>query len=287
VGVDATGHFTPETHQRHGCGILHRMSTQAVNPFAAGDSGPVSIAMVITCAGRWDFLKQTMPTWQAIPDVVRKVIVTYSFDTIPDWVSGVTLVVIDSPDYHRTRAVNTGVKHAIKAYNPSHLMMIDTDILVRDPMVFHRVLKGSATRPHFLVDSPYAIPQVANSLPDPRMHDPENYHDGRGRRGTHVVWSPLFVHINGYDQRLIGWGLEDLNLYSRYYAFSKRVGYYNRDLIYHIPHGDDLRQKLNPKGENLATRAEVNRRIHNESIDMRGEAWRGAIGYERVAIVER
>ena len=106
-------------------------------------------SIVTVCVNRWEFLRRSLPTWHAIPNVARIVVATYDFDPVPDWLSGVTLLSIDAPQFHKTRALNAAAKYTLEADQPSHLLFIDSDVLVM-------------TVPQSLPDSLAAVPASFN-----------------------------------------------------------------------------------------------------------------------------
>jgi SAM-dependent methyltransferase len=242
---------------------------------------PLSFSIITVCVDRWEFLRRSLPTWRDIPNVARIVVATYDFDTVPDWLSGVTLLSIDAPQFHRTRALNAAAMYTLETDKPTYLLFIDSDVLVKDPLVFHRPIERILA-PDYVLDSDFAIPQLKRHLVD--ADDPEN--GDRGKRGTHAVRSELFAGINGFDQRLKGWGFDDLNLYARYRTASSNHAVYERELLDHQPHGDQLRSSQNPAGATLDDQLMVNMKTHNEHFDPRGESWRHELGYPKVSVRE-
>jgi SAM-dependent methyltransferase len=241
----------------------------------------VNFSIITVCVDRWEFLRRSLPTWQAVPKVARIVIATYDFDPVPAWLSGVTLLRIDAPQFHRTRALNAAATYAIETDHPTYLLFIDADMLVKDPLVFHRALDRNPV-PDYVVDSEYALRELNNQLVV--VGDPEK--NDRGKRGTHAVRSELFAQINGFDQRLKGWGIDDLNLYTRYRTVSSNHAFYERAVFEHQPHDDRLRASNNPQGTTLDDQLMANMKIHKEHFDARGESWRHEMGYPKLRVTE-
>ncbi len=237
----------------------------------------MKISLITVCAQRWQFLAKALPSWKVLPDRGRIFVATYSFDTPPSDLQGFTLLTIEADRFHKARALNAAARIAVEADQPDYLLFIDSDIIVRDPRVFSAALHRDP-RPDFVLDSLHA-PNGEISKEDPEMAD-------RGKRGTHLVRPELFFKIHGYDQRLIGWGFEDNNLYIRYQEVSSNFALYDRRRLFHIPHSDQVRAKLNPQGEDLGDSIKRNLKTAKDR-DVFGDSWKHEIGYPRIEQSQR
>lgn len=211
-----------------------------------------------------------MPSWRVLPDVGNTFVATYGFDTIPSGLDELYLVTIEAERFHKTRALNCAAKVAMQVDRPDYFLFIDCDIVIRDPQVFARTLQGNPL-PEVVVDSPHAW-QHEMVAEDPEIRD-------RGKRGTHLVRPELFFRLHGYDQRIIGWGLPDVNLYHRYARVTENHSVFDRRLILHLPHSDALRVRLNPQPETLGESVQRNLQVHSQQFDLYGESWREEMGY--------
>lgn len=235
----------------------------------------MKISLITVCCQRWQFLAKSLPSWKLLPDRGTTFVVTYTFDDPPADLEGFTLLTIDADRFHKARALNAAARIAVETDDPDYLLFIDSDIVVRDPRVFSRALDREP-RPDFVLDSVHA-PGEELSHDDPERGD-------RGKRGTHLVRPELFFQIGGYDQRLIGWGFEDNNLYIRYQQVSESFALYNRRHLFHIPHSDEMRAHLNPDGEDIGASILRNLATAKHNVDLYGDSWKHDFGYPRIEL---
>ena len=247
-------------------------------------TSPVQFAVLTTCFQRWEPLARVLPSWQLLHGV-RRIVIGHRVDDPPPPLGaggnpGVELIGVEDSVFHIARLRNcvAGVVRADESI--THLLFIDGDIMVLDPMVFAAAfaVAGGVAPVDVAVDSPFAVRLRVEDCQRPG--DPEHMGD-RGKRGTHAVRKELFFSINGYDQRLIGWAGEDINIYRRYALAGARIGWYDRRRIAHLAHGDAARERANPPGESAMQSLMRNRRITFESSDLLGESWRDSFGYPR------
>lgn len=237
------------------------------------------LSIVTLCFDRWDHLRQSLPTWRALPGAPPIFVGTHDDEEIPDWLNGVHLVRVRADGFHRTRLRNCTARAARTVAGPDYLLFMDSDIRVLDNRVFHRALQEGDDDPDYVLDSPWALAEelLLMSPMDPERKEP-------GKRGTHLVRTRLFFDVGGFDQRFVGWGVEDRNLYGRYAQLSDRVAYYDRAGIQHIDHSDSLREQHNPGGVPRVSSMLGNLRRHMEVVDVRGDSWRDDFGYPEYSV---
>lgn len=237
-------------------------------------SNPPRLAALTTCYRRWDYLRRALPSWRALHGLQRIVVGYLDADPPPAVIPGVELVRVADQLFHITRLRNYLSQCVHEDAGITHLLFIDADIVVKDPLVF-ALPPGTQA----LVDSPFAVVDRAENAVRPG--DPERANGGidRGKRGTHLVCKRLFAALGGYDQRLVGWSGEDVNLYHRYAKSGARIGFYNRAGIEHIPHGERERALPNPNGESTTESRIRCHAITFQQPDLYGESWRESFGY--------
>jgi hypothetical protein len=65
--------------------------------------------------------------------------------------------------------------------------------------------------------------------------------------GTIYTHRESFLVVNGYNERLVGYGYDDEDLYARLCAQGFGRRFLDHDLMRHLPHGDDLRVSCAPE----------------------------------------
>jgi hypothetical protein len=235
---------------------------------------PASYSIVTTCAKRWEFLAQSLPSWLAMPGRRNVFVVTYAFDQIPKHglEEAHVVVVKGAPKFHRTRALNLGAMVARSTDNPQYLLFTDADIVIRAGSLLLQNISDGET-PDYVLDSRYALGWRRQGLP--REFDPELR--GRGIRGTHLVRSELFFRVNGFNQHLIGWGFDDLELYSRYRQQSSKLSFYDRNALFHQPHDDAQRGEL--QDATIKESLNHNKDQAEQHDDPLGSSWAAELGY--------
>jgi hypothetical protein len=209
---------------------------------------------------------------------------TYASDDVPAGFEDTHRVVVEAEPFHRTRLLNCVARVALERDDPEYLLFTDADIEVVDGGLFEAAVT-SASRPDYVLDHTRALSPhlplsrewLLGSLDDPESKSP-------GKRGTHLVRSELFFDLNGFDQRIVGWGPDDVNLYARYAETSDRVAYYDRAGIVHLDHPDELRSELNPDGISKLVSNVKNYKVHLEEYDLRGRSWADEFGYPEYSV---
>lgn len=189
-----------------------------------------SISVVITCKGRLEHLRQTLPLLaRNLPDA-EIILVDYDCpDRCGDWaeasVPGVTVVrVRNRPMFNLAKARNLGIARAGAPW----LLLADADVLFSAP------LPASVT---VLMRAPAIL------LPDPRPAE---------RFGTMLVPRADALAIGGYDETFEGWGAEDEDFLLRLEHRGLARRSFDGAGLGVIGHDDALRSQFHDRGRALA-----------------------------------
>ena len=183
-----------------------------------------SIALITTCKGRLQHLRETLPL-MAAQGADEVVVVDYGCpDGTGDWVErefpGVRVVrVTDDPGFCLPRARNAGARVATSDW----LAFVDADVRLAAGWV-------GWLREHLEDGRFYRASAVAG------VRDLETF-------GTAVCPRHAFEAIGGYDEALRGWGGEDIDLYARLSQVGMADTDYPAALIDVIRHDDALRMR--------------------------------------------
>ncbi len=188
-----------------------------------------SIAIVTTCKGRLQHLRETLPL-MAAQGADELVVVDYGCpDGAGAWaerhVQGVrTLRVDDDPGFCVSRARNLGAASCASEW----IAFVDADVKLSPGWIdWFRV---NARPGRFYRTSPVA---------------------GRRRLdhyGTIACARRDFERVGGFDEAMRGWGWEDIDLYTRLEQSGVIISDYPGELVEAIWHGDDLRTRWHSNG---------------------------------------
>ncbi len=153
---------------------------------------------VVTCKGRLDFLKRTVPTFVDQRAATYCLVDYLCPQASGDWLEAqyrgrpdVAVVRVPGRErFHKTHANNRGAAHALEL-GASHLMFADADTLFAD---------GSLARFAALLAPGHFL--IAGRTPDDRTV--------RSLTGFIVLSADDFVRSGGYDETFEGWGAEDI-----------------------------------------------------------------------------
>lgn len=174
------------------------------------------ISFVTTCMGRLDHLKRSLPTWHGQGEVV---LVDFSCpDHAGDWAARrypeVVIVRCPGERYFRgAEARNAGAKAATGRW----LFFLDADVLLHADF-------AAAVAP---------------------LLDPKRYLCAGNDRamGQVLVSREAFASVGGYDEVMVGWGAEDLDLQLRLAGTTLERGTIPPRLLSVIAHGHALRTR--------------------------------------------
>lgn len=212
-------------------------------PPCAG-SAMLNAAIVTTCKGRIDYLKQCLPSWldQDVGPLVRFSIVVVDYgcpDKTADWIElsdwtdslarpvGVHAIRVgrDTEFFNQSRARNIGMRRAVAA-GANVLASVDADVILK---------------PHFLRQHIGAMLQHNWELCKVAT-DAGN--GGLCFVGTSVFTSRLFEQVRGYDESLQRYGHDDTDFYWRSErAAPGRVGHLPSDCT-HLPNSNEERLRF-------------------------------------------
>lgn len=176
------------------------------------------LCFIITCKGRLDHLKQTLPTVVAIPQSVC-VVVDYSCpQNTGDWVEqhypSVRVVRVSGQKYYMPcHARNQGAAIVTEPW----LCFLDADVKLKPEFagIFSLLRPGRFFR---------ATPPAAKEL-----------------SGTVICLWKDYRRVGGYDDVLEGWGANDLEFFSRLRELDLKEEQFPTEWVEPIPHSDELR----------------------------------------------
>ena len=178
--------------------------------------------IVITCKGRLEHLKQTLPLAVAQPDA-QVFVVDYSCpDNSGDWVEAnypsVKVVRVPGREhYNRSESRNAGAR----AGDSPWLLFMDADILAH-----HRFVDELFER---------LEPNASYHEDAPKMTD---------RTGTFACQRSVFESLGGYDETMSDWGAEDIDLHRNLRHAGVRKQPYDHRLLVPIAHEDEMRTRF-------------------------------------------
>lgn len=177
-----------------------------------------SLSFVVTCKGRLDHLRQTLPRMAAQPNA-ECIVVDYDCpDGTAAWVKEncptVKVVKVEQATrFHAARARNLGARAAAREW----LAFLDADVLIE---------------PGFACDLASALRYGHYFRPLPLT---------RETSGSFVCHRGDFFALDGYDETLEGYGGEDNDLYFRLNHFGRRCASFDGKLLRAMPHDDQMR----------------------------------------------
>jgi glycosyltransferase involved in cell wall biosynthesis len=179
------------------------------------------LTAITTCKGRLEHLKQTLPALMASPDL-EVVVVDYDCpDGAGDWVRATwpiakVVAVADRPTFNRSEAKNLGAAAA----SGDWFFFVDADVRVSETFAQD---VGARLQPGVFL------------LADPRPGD---------LWGALVVARAEFVACEGYDEAMMGYGSEDVDLISRLLIAGVREARFPSRNFGVIPHDAALRTRF-------------------------------------------
>lgn len=172
------------------------------------------------------FLQQTLPTW-----------LEYSCDEI---------VIFDWPEKEKAENV-------IKQFSDPRIRLIENqeDELYNINIARNIAIKNSSGEMIFLID---ADTKILKTYPRKINIDKDVFIQGHfiekkggletpGLSGTGIFWKYQFDEINGFDERMKGWGWDDADFWNRLVGSGNRRIDHPLNSLEHIEHGDELRMK--------------------------------------------
>ena len=195
-----------------------------------GEQAPVPDALpaeptfdiVITCMGRLEHLKQSLPLAVAQEDA-QVIVVDYSCpDDCGDWVEDnyPSVKVVRVPgrqQYNRSESRNIGAA----AGDSPWLLFMDADILPR----------------HDFTAQLFELLE-----PDCSLH--ANTDAADDRTGTYACQRSTFESLGGYDETMTDWGAEDVDMFRNLRRQGVRKAKYDRNLLVPIIHSDEMRTRF-------------------------------------------
>ena len=212
---------------------------------------PLKISFCTTCMNRTEYLKQTLP--KNIEDnnspFVEFVVLNYSSkDDLDNWIKTTGFVAsgkvkyykLDGKDhFHMSHAKNV----AGKLGSGDIIMNLDADMYAGKDL-YKQLL---SVFKHENTTFACAIDYV---------------------NGKMATTKQCFLDITGYDEKMMGWGVEDFDMMQRSRFYGNRFAYNkNREFSVSIPHDNETRVKnFNPKFKNMDTTQQANAYIHKYNM---------------------
>jgi hypothetical protein len=183
--------------------------------------GDAPLRVIVTCKGRLEHLKQSLPRWVSEPNVAVTVVDYDCPQGTAEWVKANypmcdVVHVHDRPKFNLSDARNIGAKHASGGW----WCFFDADLIAAPGWA--NAIRAKLKHQHYLMASPIQWNQF----------------------GSVVVHSYDFNKAGGYDQLITGWGAEDGDFYSRLRHNGVRPGTFPGGMIGSIPHTDAERTEF-------------------------------------------
>jgi hypothetical protein len=190
------------------------------------DTAKPTILPIVTCMGRLEHLKQTLP--RVVREFGRAVVVDWSCPQKSGaWARrnfGAAVDVVEVPGqryFHKTRALNLGARRAAML-GASRLLFLDADTLVETGLC--------AACEQSLVPGEFGMADRHGTRRRPSL------------TGVLLVSVTDFRRIGGYDEEFVNYGCEDLDMRCRLAILGKvRPVDLPPLLVYAISHDDSLR----------------------------------------------
>jgi glycosyltransferase involved in cell wall biosynthesis len=182
------------------------------------DPARIPLSIIVTCKGRLDHLRQSLPRMDSQPGC-ECIVVDYDCpDGTADWVRRnhprvKVIEVRNEPRFQVGLARNLGARAATREW----LAFLDADILVEPD--FASMLAGMVQHGRYFRPSPVT----------------------RETCGSFVCHRGDFFALDGFDEVLEGYGGEDNDMYFRLNHFGRSCTSFDGDLLHSIPHRDHLR----------------------------------------------
>ncbi len=200
-------------------------STELMYLSEQGD-GQFQASIIVTCKGRFQHLRRTLPTMLAQDFFPNYEIVIVDYGCSERTFDSLRLLDLhqiqaiqvenETEEFSRSRSHNIGGRCAESPL----LAFVDADIRL------HPEWLSVATQP--FEDEGVGIVTV------------DRCYSRRDRLGTCIVSQSLFHKVRGYDEQFVGWGYEDNDFYRRC-RLKACMGHYDGKLLRPIAHKDDLR----------------------------------------------
>jgi len=185
--------------------------------------GGKTVSVVTGCRDRESHLQQALPTWLAAEEVDEVVVVDWSSrdplatslrDHLDRQGGRLVLAVADhQPRWHLSRCLNLGIQVA----TGDVVLKLDSDV---------RLLPGFFE---------------ANSVEEDHFRAGDDLGIRAPLWGNIVAFRSDLLRVKGYDERLVGYGWDDEDLYQRLQRAGVIRQHLDFSLLDHIDHGDGMR----------------------------------------------
>lgn len=200
------------------------------------------LSAIVTCKGRLEHLKLTLPPLMALPDCEVLVVDYDCPDGAAAWVRDAcpaarVVQLSDRPYFNAAKARNAGAALATAPW----LFLVDADVIVEPTLI--EAVRPSLRPGAFL----WAVAEASDLA------------------GTKIVARDDFIKLGGYDEVFEGWGAEDTDLADRLQWIGRRPIPFPSGLLTSIPHDDALRRRFH---ENSRAHVRINTLYRNAKMDL-------------------
>jgi hypothetical protein len=203
------------------------------------------ISIISGCRDRESFLLQSLPTWLASPEIDEVVVVDWSSispleDALKPYLHDTRLVIAvgsNQPRWHLTKCCNLG----LLVSTGDLILRLDSDVLLdRRFFADNPIEKGSFRGGYDLKILP---------------HPP-------GLWGVMFAFKEDILRVNAYNERLVGYGWDDEDLFLRMATSGIDRGLIQYKHLKHLDHGPNLR--LGTQSESLEVTNNRNQKLSLE-----------------------
>lgn len=236
----------------------------------------MSFVITSTCMNRNEFLLKSLPSWLGMN--VPVVLVDWSSatalrDVLGNDLKKVTLVEVPGKEfYNSSRAKNLAFR-TVRNWFPEarHILNLDCDVIINEPAYFRQRADGPDDR-YYRGWKQYPGWGVSKMLRYASEITGREF-SNMGLIGSFMMPVSVLDKVNGYDERMHGYGVFDSDLYERVNALGTvREERIPRNVLYHQPHGG--------RASNYAVKS-VNRAMRDNRKLAAVQRWNGVFAQER------
>lgn len=176
------------------------------------------VSAIVCCKNREKNLFLSIESWLKIKQITEIIVLDFGSDTIlklPFKDSRIKLYRYESKYWHLSKAYNI----AIQLSTEDIILKLDCDYYLY---------------PNFLISNRLGMDTFITG----------EYNTST--KGLFFTYKKNFFDINGYNERIINWGGDDCDLYSRFTSFGLKEKSVKPNTMKHLPHEENLRTRYVP-----------------------------------------